>query len=382
MNDFTLYNPNRYIFGKSAISHIAEQVAKFGKKVFLTYGGGSIKKNGTYDKVMAQLKDCEVLEFGGIEPNPHVETLRKAIELAREFEPDIILAVGGGSVIDGSKLIAGAIHYSGDAWDIVEKKNITGQKIVPLGCVLTMAATGTEMNGNAVITRWETNDKDYFSGEEYIPAFSIVDPQVMQSLPADQTAYGIVDAYSHVLEQYLTIDISSPIQERFSEGILCTLIEWGPMAVSNLENYEARANIAFAATMALNGLIGVGVSQDWLTHDLEHMYSGLYNIPHGAGLAIIHPRYLATIAVQKKLAKMVQYGKRVFGLTGTDAEIAKNAAQKTFDFFASLGIKMTFTEWGLSPSEVNKIIEKLPNAPSSDIPVADEEMVALLRNCY
>jgi alcohol dehydrogenase YqhD (iron-dependent ADH family) len=329
---------------------------------------------------MQELSGMEVREFFGVEPNPRIETLRKGIEIAREFQPDLILAVGGGSVLDGSKLIAAATYYDGDAWEILEQQPALSWKIVPLATVLTISATGSEMNGNAVITNWEKHLKPYFSGDEVKPVFSIVDPTVQFTLPKEQVAYGIVDAYSHVLEQYINTTLDAPVQDRFAEGILLTLIEYGRKAIDESANYDARSQVVFAATMALNNLIGVGVTQDWATHQIEHVISAHYDIAHGAGLAIITPRLMKVMSLTHRFAKMVQYGKRVWNLSGSDSKIANAAITKTHEFFASLGINMTLTALGINKEES---YEKLVDACIAyDDTLVKSEVAEILANCY
>jgi len=305
MKDFVFHNPTKIVFGKNSMDKIRENVDLYGKKVMVTYGGGSIKSNGIYDKVMEQLNGLEVMEFGGIEPNPRVETIRKAVELARKFEPDIILAVGGGSTIDGSKLLASAIYYEGDAWDIV-KKQIKPNRFVPLAVVLTLNATGSEMNHGAVITNWTTNEKLFFGHDELYPKFSVLDPQNTFSLPKEQIAYGVVDTFSHVLEQYINTILDANLQDRFAEGILATLIENAPKAIEKPTDYSVRANLMWASTLALNTLIASGVNEDWATHMIEHEISAFYDITHAAGLAIITPRWMDVVAKVQKKDKMVQ----------------------------------------------------------------------------
>jgi len=385
MQDFTFYNPVKYIFGKTAFDHLASEAKIFGHKVLVIYGKGSIKKNGIYEKVMKSLKGFEVKEFSGIEPNPRIETLEGAIDLAREFKPDLLLAIGGGSVIDGVKLISAAINYEGDAWDIVENKPEIDWETVPLAVVLTMSATGSEMNGNSVITKRKEKKKDYFSSIVVFPKFSIVDPTVQYSLPKDQLAYGIIDAYSHVLEQYLNTSLTAPLQDRMAEGVLLTLIENAQKALNDTQDYESRANIVFSATMALNNLIGVGVNQDWLTHDIEHILSAYYDIPHGAGLAILTASVLREKALQDRKEKLAQYGKRVWNLEGDVSSVAKEAINKTHEFFASLGVKMTLTEWGIKKEESFSELVTACNDAAEMGPtprVTEEELKSILEAVY
>ena len=252
MNNFELCNPTRIVFGDDAMEKIGELIRPFGKKVLVTYGGGSIKNNGIYSKVMKQLEGFDVREFGSIEPNPRVETIRKIIEKYKDFEPDFVLAVGGGSVIDGTKLLVSSMYYEGDPWDFLIKPNVAPKRYIPFGTVLTISATGSEMNNGSVITNWTTHEKLFFGRRETYPAFSILDPQAAYSLPREQTAYGIIDAFSHVLEQYINTTDDAPLQDRFAEGILLTLIENSQKALNEPSDYTTRANITFSACLALN----------------------------------------------------------------------------------------------------------------------------------
>lgn len=358
MQDFTFHNPTKLVFGKSAMEKLAENAKNFGNKVLVTYGGGSIKKNGIYDKVMEQLEGFEVREFGGIEPNPRVETLQGAIELAREFEPDLLLAVGGGSVVDGTKLVAAAINYEGDPWEIVEEKK-RPEKFVPIGVVLTLAATGTEMNVSAVITNWTEHKKDYFQFEEVRPKFSILDPQNTFTVPKDQSVYGVIDAFVHVMEQYMNTTLDAPLQDRFAESILKTLVEWGPKVLESPDDYNVRETLMWSATMALNDIIALGQAGDWATHMIEHEFSAFYDIPHAAGLAVIHPHWLEVVAKNQKSEKLVQFGKRIWGLTGTDEDIMNSAIAKTAEFFSKMGAKLKLSEWDIDREYFDEITERL-----------------------
>ncbi|HNT30289.1 MAG TPA: iron-containing alcohol dehydrogenase [bacterium] len=378
MLDFVFHNPTKLIFGRTAMEQIAENIKPYGNKVLLTYGGGSIKHNGVYDKVKKQLAGFEVAEFGGIEPNPRVETLREAIKLGKEFQPDIVLAVGGGSTLDGSKLIIAGIPYAGDPWDIVVGKAQI-EKTIPLATVLTMSATGSEMNGGAVITNWTENRKQAFVRRESYPRFSICDPQNTFSLPADQTAFGAVDICAHVFEQYLNTTYDAPLQDRISEGIIQTVIENAPIAIREPENYSARANLMLSSTLALNNLIGSGVSSDWASHRIEHELSAFYDIPHGAGLAMVFPR-LMEVTHKDKLPKYVQYGKRLFGLTGSDEEVAAQAIKSTFNFFESLGIKMHLQDWGITDEHFSTMVERLAGKVG-ERPLTADEVKTILEKC-
>ncbi len=377
MLDFTFHNPTTIVFGKSAMGKIAEHARPFGTKIVLTYGGGSIFRNGVYAKVIDQLQGFELREFGGIEPNPRIETLRKAVALCKEFQPDLILAVGGGSVIDATKLIAAAARYDGDAWDLVVQP-IPIPNPIPLASVLTLSATGSEMNRGGVITNWATKQKLGYFNNACFPRFSILDPQNTYSVPPDQTAYGAVDIYSHVLEQYLNQPVYSPIQDRFSEGILLTVLENASIALGEPENYEARANLMWASTLALNGLIGAGVPSDWATHRIEHELSAFYDIPHAAGLAILTPRWMRVVSSTKPV-KFVQYGQRIFGLSGAQETVIAQAIQRTYDFFASLNIRMSLSEWGIDAEKFPTIIERAAGKVG-ETPLTAEQIQAILNS--
>lgn len=350
MNNFELYNPVNYIFGKYQIQKLAELVPA-SAKVLIAYGGGSIFKNGVHEQVTKALSEFEIVEFGGIEPNPHFETLMKAVQIVRDQKIDFILAVGGGSVIDGVKFISAAAHFEGNAEDILRKKIPfkEGANVVPFGTVLTLSATGSEMNSGAVVTIAATQEKLTLGGSALFPKFSIVDPTVITSLPKRQLQNGVVDAFTHVLEQYLTYPHDGLLQDRFSESILKTLIEIGPSVVENPTDYKLASNFVWCATMALNGLIQKGVPSDWATHMIGHELTALYNIDHARTLAIIGPN-LYKVMLDTKKEKLAQYGERVWKITpSTEApeqveELALKAIQKTIDFFETMGMKTKLSE--------------------------------------
>ena len=336
MNNFELYNPTRLIFGKGQIAKLPELLPADGK-ILLAYGGGSIFKNGVYDQVKAALGDRNVIEFGGIEPNPRYETLKGAIEVVKTENISFILAIGGGSVIDGVKFICAAVRLSGDPLDLLYRKPLPLDDALPFGTVLTIPATGSEMNSGAVITIEETGEKLSFGSPLLFPQFSICDPTVIVSLPKRQIQNGVVDAYTHVLEQYLTYPHDGYLQDRLAESILTTLIEIGPKVVENPSDYALASNFMWCCTMALNGLIQKGVPSDWATHSIGHELTALYGIDHARTLAIIGPN-LYRVMFDSKKEKLAQYGKRIFGLTGSDDDIAREAINKTVDFFHTMGI--------------------------------------------
>jgi NADP-dependent alcohol dehydrogenase len=345
MNNFELYNPVNYVFGKDQTQKLATLVPK-NAKVLIAYGGGSIFKNGVYDQVKAALQGFEIVEFGGIEPNPRFETLMKAVQIIREQQITFILAVGGGSVIDGVKFISGAVNYEGDAIEILKKRILFTDisKVIPFGSVLTLPATGSEMNSGAVVTIEATQEKLTLGGSALFPKFSIVDPTVIVSLPKRQLQNGVVDAFTHVMEQYLTYKHDAMLQDRLSESILQTLIEVGPNVVENPSDYKLASNFVWSATMALNGLIQKGVPSDWATHMIGHELTALYEIDHARTLAIIGPN-LFKVMFETKKEKLAQYGQRVWNITGNSTEeIAHKAIEKTVEFYHTMGMKTKLSE--------------------------------------
>lgn len=354
MENFVYYNPVRILFGEGKIAEIGHYVPK-GMKVMMTYGGGSIKKNGVYDQVMKALTGTDVVEFGGIEPNPHYETLMKAVETARREGVGFLLAVGGGSVIDGTKFIAAAVGYEGeDPWDIVAKGTPV-KAAMPLAAVLTLPATGSEMNCGAVITRESTREKLAFHCPLVFPRFSVMDPTVTYSLPKRQLANGVVDTFVHVMEQYYTMTEHTEIQDRFSEGILRTLVAIGPRIISaDTPDYQDRANFMWAATMGLNGLIAVGVVEDWATHQIGHELTAFHGLDHGVTLAIVLPGVMEATKEHRR-RKLLQFGERVWGIDPTAADAAEQAIARTERFFNSLGVKTRLGDYGVGMETIERI---------------------------
>ena len=349
MTNFELYNPVNYVFGKGQITKLTELVPS-NTKILIAYGGGSIFKNGVYDQVKTALNSQflanEVIEFGGIEPNPRFETLMKAVEIIRTEKIGFILAVGGGSVIDGVKFISAAVNFEGDASEILKKRLLFKDvsKVIPFGTVLTLPATGSEMNSGAVVTIEATQEKLTLGGSALFPVFSIVDPTVITSLPKRQLQNGVVDAFTHVLEQYITYPHDALLQDRISESILQTLIEIGPDVVENPSDYKLASNFVWSATMALNGLIQKGVPSDWATHMIGHELTALYGIDHARTLAIIGPN-LYRVMFETKKDKLAQYGQRVWHIKGNSTEeIAEKAIEKTVEFFHKMGMKTKLSE--------------------------------------
>lgn len=353
MENFKFNAYTEMLFGKGQIEKLPEVINRFGKNVLLAYGGGSIKKNGIYDKVKELLKDCNIVELDKIEPNPRIETVRRGVDLCRENNIDVILAVGGGSTIDCSKVVAAGAFYEGDAWDLVtnsEKIN----KVLPIVTILTLAATGSEMNGNAVITKMDTNEKLGTGSDKLKPQVSILDPEYLYTLPAIQTAAGTADIMSHIFESYFKKTKGAFVQDKFSEGLLETCIKYCPIALKDPKNYEARANLMWASSMALNGLCGSGKPGAWTCHPIEHELSAFYDITHGVGLAILTPHWMKYVLDETSVDKFVEYGVNVWDIDKNQDKyvIAKQAIQKTREYFLSLEIPMSLREVGIEEEKL------------------------------
>lgn len=358
MNNFSFRNPTRIHFGKGQIAKIKEEIPA-DARVLITYGGGSIKKNGVLDQVHTALKDITFFEFGGIEPNPHFETLMKAVELVKQEQITYLLAVGGGSVVDGTKFIAAAAEYPNDPLEMLPTKGAHIHKALPLGCVLTLPATGSEMNGNAVITRWETKDKTGIFSDLIRPAFSVLDPETTYTLPPRQIGNGVVDAIVHIVEQYMTYPVNGKVQDYYAESLLKVLMEEGPKALKEPTNYDVRANIMWAATQALNGTLSLGVPGDWSIHAIGHQITALYGLDHAQTLAIVLPAIWHYKKEQKK-AKLLQYASHVLGITeGDDDQRATLAIEKTRDFFELMGVPTRLSAYGLDDSVIPAVVAKL-----------------------
>lgn len=354
MNNFTFQNPVKLIFGKGSIARLAREIPA-GSRLMITFGGGSVKRNGIYDQVVAALAGREFIEFWGIEPNPKIETLRKAIALGREHKVDFLLAVGGGSVLDGTKLIAAGIPYEGDAWELVLDERRIG-RVVPFADVMTLPATGSEMNAGAVISNLATQEK--FAFHHSFPRFSILDPEATFSLPPFQIACGIADTFVHVMEQYMTVTGCSPLMDRWAEGILQTLVEIAPKIRENPHDYDRMADYMLCATMGLNGFIAMGVPQDWATHMIGHELTALHGTTHGQTLAVVLPALL-TVMREQKGAKLLQYGDRVFGIReGSPEERIERTIRATEEFFRSLGLATRLHELGIGAETIDEIVRR------------------------
>jgi NADP-dependent alcohol dehydrogenase len=345
MDNFVFRNPTEILFGRGMIKEIGSRVPR-GTRVMLLYGGGSIKRNGVYNQVHRALRRHSVVEFGGIGPNPLYEKCMMALQVVKKEKVKFILAVGGGSVLDAAKFIAAASLYRGkDPWDILRLVGSNVKAAVPLASVMTLPATGSESNGSSVISRQETSEKLYFTSDHVFPVFAVLDPETTFSLPSKQVRNGVVDAFAHVMEQYMTFPAAAPLQDRFAEGILQTLVEVGPVTLRNVRDYDARAAFMWSATLALNTLIGCGVPQDWSTHMIGHELTAFYGLDHAETLAVVMPGVWMN-QIKHKEAKLRQYGRRVWG-----AQTARQAVARTEDFFHSLGMPTRLGDYGIDAEE-------------------------------
>ncbi|KUO94736.1 iron-containing alcohol dehydrogenase [Ferroacidibacillus organovorans] len=359
MNAFTFYNPTQLFYGRDQLEkNLLSQVRTYGERVLLVYGGGSIKSFGLYDRVMKLLKDggVTVFELAGIEPNPRLTTVKKGIALCREHDVQLVLAVGGGSVLDASKAIAGGALYDGDVWDFYSTRK-RPERALPLGTILTLAATGSEMNSGGVITNWETNEKIGSSSVHTFPKFSFCDPTNTFTVSREQTVYGIVDMFSHVLEQYFSHTPNTALQERLCESVMATIIEYAPRVLESPQDYTARETIMYCGTMALNGMIAMGMLGDWATHGIEHEVSAYYDIPHGGGLAIIFPNWMNHV-LSEGTARFAQLGTRVFGIDpyGKDERaVALEAIAAVRSFFDSIGAPKRLADYDIPDEHLEKM---------------------------
>lgn len=357
MQNFTFHNPVKLIFGQGQLPALSREIPR-DARILMVFGSGSIRTNGVYDQVRKALEKHTVLEFGGIEPNPEYETLMQAVELARREKVDFLLAVGGGSVLDGAKFIAVAVPFPGDPWDI-PALGARPRAALPLGCVLTMPATGSEMNAFSVVSRKALQEKRSWTSPLAFPQFSIVDPETTYSLPPRQVTNGVVDAFVHVVEQYLTYPVHAPLQDRFAESILQTLVEVGPKTLADPRDYEARAAMCWCTTLALNGLIGAGVPQDWSTHTLGHELTALFGLDHAQTLAILLPNLL-WVQRDSKREKLLQFAQRVWGLEDvSEAARIDGAIIQTREFFERMGAKTHLSDHGITGIPTEEILQRL-----------------------
>lgn len=385
MDNFIFNAYTKICFGKGMIKNLPEAISKHGKNVLLVYGGGSIKRSGIYDEVKKLLAGCHIVELPGVDPNPRIETVREGVRLCKEHQIDVILAVGGGSVIDCSKVIGAGYYYEGDAWDlVVDPRKIT--EVLPIVTVLTLAATGSEMNGNAVISNMSINEKLGTGSAKMIPQTSILDPQYLYTLPAIQTAAGTADIMSHIFENYFKKEEDTFIQNKLAEGLLETCIKYCPIALEETDNYEARANLMWASTLALNGLVGAGKPGSWTCHPIEHELSAFYDITHGVGLAIVTPRWMRHILSEQTVGKFVAYAKNVWHLPEMEDQFAyaHAAIDATENFFKNCGIPMTFGEIGINEEHFEVMAEKavrIGGLKDAYVPLTKEDVISILKAC-
>jgi alcohol dehydrogenase YqhD (iron-dependent ADH family) len=387
MERFRFENPTALYYGTGQIeAHLAEEVTRYGRNVLLVYGGGSIKRIGLYDKVIGILREagCTVHELPGVEPNPRLSTVRKGIEICKTQGVELVLAVGGGSVLDAAKAVAAGAKYDGDVWNFYTRKD-TVRDALPLGTILTLAATGSEMNGNSVITNWETNDKLSTGSIHLYPRFSFCDPTVTFSVPRDQTVYGIVDMLSHVFEQYFSHTKNTPLQDRLCESVMKTIVETAPQVLAHPESLDARETIMYCGTMALNGMINMGMAGDWASHAIEHEISAIYDIPHGGGLAIVFPRWMDHV-VDAGPGKFAQMAVRVFDVDPagkTERELAREGIAQVRAFFRSIGAPASLADYGIGAERIPEMAEKAVRfGPIGRYkPLHREDVEQILRAC-
>jgi NADP-dependent alcohol dehydrogenase len=382
MDNFTFHNPTRLHFGRGQIEQVGQELPA-DAKVLLLAGGGSIKANGVYDQVKKALGERTVFEHWGVEANPDFDTLMPAVELCRREGVTWVLAVGGGSVLDGAKFVCAAVNYDGDPWQILVDNGATVKSALPLGTVLTLPATGSEANMASVISRRAIQEKLHFLSPHVFPVFSVLDPETTFSLPARQVANGIGDAFCHVIEQYLTYPANAAVQDRFAESVLKVLIDEGPKSLANPEDYDARANLVWAATCALNGFVGAGVPQDWATHMIGHELTALHGIDHARTLAIVLPNLLEAQKATKG-AKLLQYAERVWGITDGEDDVRIAAAiAKTREFYESIGIGTRLSNYDVTAEVAPEVAQRLAKRGMTAIgehaDLTPERIEALLR---
>ncbi len=387
MENFNYSIPTKIYFGKGQIANLAAIIKEYGNKVLIVYGGGSIKKIGLYDDMIKILNDTEIsfVELSGVEPNPKIETVRKGIKLCRENNVEVVLAVGGGSTIDCSKVIAAGVKYDGDAWDLVTNPGKIGE-VLPIVTILTLSATGSEMDGNAVISDMTTNQKIGTGHENMKPKASILDPEYTYSVPKNQTAAGTADIMSHIFETYFNHTQCVDIQDSTAEGLLRACIKYGRIAIKNPKDYDARANLMWASSLAINGLISYGTNTPWVAHPMEHELSAFYDITHGVGLAILTPHWMKYSLDDKTVSKFAQYGVNVWGIDENleALEIANKAIEKTAEFFKELGLPSTLREVGIEEEKLGIMSKKAmyPSLKYAFKPLDENDILSIFKASF
>lgn len=363
MLNFNLQLPTRILFGQGKIEELGQEILQYGNTVLLVYGGGSIKRSGLYDRIQQILTKNAItcIDLSGVQANPRIDSVREGVTLCREYQVDFVLAVGGGSSIDCAKIVAAGARYEGDAWDFFNRKARI-KDAIPVGTVLTLAATGSEMNPFAVISNPESGQKLGTGSPSLMPRFSILDPAYTYTVPADQTAAGTADIMSHIFEQYFSPTSGTYIQDRMAEAMLKTCIHYGPIAIAEPDNYEARANLMWTGSLALNGLLSSGKMTDWATHDIEHELSALYDITHGLGLAILTPYWMSSVLDEQTAGKLAEYARNVWAIAGAeDMNVAQDGIAKTSEFFKSLGLPGSLKEIGMEANRLEEIAARITN---------------------
>ena len=385
MDNFIFDNATKIYFGKDQIKALPSLLQIFGKNVLLVYGGGSIKRSGLYDSIHSLLDGFNIVECANVEPNPHHTTVQRGADLCKAHHIDVILAVGGGSVIDAAKVMGAGAHYDGHIWDLVMDASKI-KEVVPLVTVLTLSGTGSEMNRGSVITNTDLNIKKGTGGQNSLPYASIIDPTYMMTLPAIQTAAGAIDAFSHALENYFKADNDTFMQDAISEAVMKAMIKYAPIALKEPNNYNARANLAWASTLALNGLTGVGKPGPWAVHAIEHELSAYYDVTHGLGLGILIPVWLGFILEEELMPIFVRYGVNVWGIDPKqdDSSIAYQAIDKTIEFFKSLNAPLTLTEVNIDSTHFEAMASsavKLGRLSQHLFPLDENDVMMILNQC-
>jgi len=387
MLDFNYAISTKILFGKNKIERLGEELKQYGKNILFVYGGGSIKKTGLYDSVTNIFTRNSIIyhELPGVQPNPRITSVRQGIKLCREQNIESIIAVGGGSVIDCAKTIATGVYHTGDPWDLFLLGDSTIKKALPIGTILTLAGTGSEMNGNAVISNEETEQKLAIHSDLLRPKFSILDPTYTFTVPKNQTAAGTVDIFSHILEQYFSPTKDAFVQNRVAESLLITCIHYGPIALKEPTNYEARAQLMWTSSLALNGLLGYGRITDWATHGIEHAVSAAYDVTHGAGLAILTPYWMEYVLSEETTDKFVEYAQNVWQIKGrNDLAVARKGIEKTREFFANLGMPKTLRDVGVKEDKLEDMAEKtvLYGDVGKFKKLGKNDVLAILKNAF